>query len=132
MQDDSGRTAPNLPPRRPQETFDEAKARAVKAFTDLGCSKEDAVEIVNQAVGSTSGLRAVRYLSAEGLTHDDFGVAFTNETDELVYDAKTAEGPWATMTHESWLQHRATERLGTGLGQCYKRQANGHLIKVEG
>ena len=33
------------------------------------------------------------------------------------YDAKTIGGPWAYMCLECYKQHRAHERLGTGLGQ---------------
>ena len=73
----------------------------------------------------------LRYVSAERMTHDDFGKPFTNKEGELVYDAKTAQGPWATMTHASFLMFGAGQ-LGLGFGQKYKRTAEGHLVKVEG
>ena len=72
-----------------------------------------------------------RYLSAERMTADDFGVPFTMKEGELVYDAKTLKGPWATMTEASYRLH-ATGKLGLGNGQCYKRQANGQLHKIAG
>tara|TARA_R110000868_G_scaffold307378_3_gene568866 strand:+ start:4990 stop:5223 length:234 start_codon:yes stop_codon:yes gene_type:complete len=73
-----------------------------------------------------------RYVSAEGLKADDFGVPFTMRTGERVYDARTLNGQWATMTHSSWLDWRAMPRLGTGYGQRYIRQANGELHKEAG
>lgn len=33
------------------------------------------------------------------------------------YDAKTIHGPWAYMCLDCYKQHRASEKLGTGLGQ---------------
>lgn len=73
----------------------------------------------------------VRYVSAERMTHDDFGQPFTKKEGELVYDAKTKQGPWATMTEASYRLY-STGKLGLGHGQCYKRQANGQLHKIEG
>jgi hypothetical protein len=78
----------------------------------------------------------VRYLSAEGMTQDDFGVSFTMKPGEVVYDAATERpggypGPWATMTQQSYLMH-GLGKLGTGYGQKYIRQENGELHKVEG
>lgn len=73
----------------------------------------------------------VRYVSAEYMTKDDFGQPFTNKTGEKVYDAKTRMGPWATMSEASFKVHGAG-KLGLGVGQCYVRQDNGELHKVEG
>lgn len=73
-----------------------------------------------------------RYVSAEKMTADDFGVAFTNKEGELVYDAKTKQGPWATMTEASYRRHGTVAKLGLGVGQKYVRQANGELHLVEG
>lgn len=72
-----------------------------------------------------------RYLSAEKMSHDDFNVPFTKEEGEVVYDAATRSGPWATMTQESFDMH-GLGRLGLGLGQKYVRNAAGELHKVEG
>ena len=71
-----------------------------------------------------------RYYSAEKLTVDDFGVPFTMAEGEVVYDAKTTHGPWGTMTETSYQLYGIG--LGTGLGQKYRRQANGEFHKVEG
>lgn len=73
----------------------------------------------------------VRYASAEKLKADDFGVPFTFQEGEVVYDAKTIHGPWATMTQTSFEMY-GRGKLGLGLGQKYVRQANGELHKVEG
>lgn len=75
----------------------------------------------------------VRYLSAEKMTHDDFGVPFTNQKGEVIYDAKTIHrgGCWATMTEQSYQLH-SIKRLGQGFGQKYVRQQSGQLHKVEG
>ena len=75
-------------------------------------------------------MNIVRYLSAEKLAADDFGVPFTGEVGEVVYDAKTHVGSWATMSDTSFLAHGV--RVGTGWGQKYVRQQNGELHKVEG
>jgi hypothetical protein len=72
-----------------------------------------------------------RYLSAEDMDMDDFGDAFTLKEGEIVYDAKTVHGPWATMTEASFKTH-GTGQLGTGKGQKYKRNERGELHKVEG
>lgn len=72
-----------------------------------------------------------RYLSAERRTEDDFHEEFTLKEGELVYDARTVYGPWATMTQKSYQLHGAGT-LGTGQGQKYRRTANGELHKVEG
>jgi hypothetical protein len=72
-----------------------------------------------------------RYLSAENLSQDDFEQPFTKLEDEVVYDAKTRLGPWATMTEASWKVF-GIGRLGLGLGQKYVRNAAGQLHKVAG
>lgn len=73
----------------------------------------------------------MRYLSAETRITDDFGDRFTMKVDEYVYDGATYRGPWACMTHKSWKTHGCGV-LGTGRGQKYQRNAEGHLIKVGG
>lgn len=50
---------------------------------------------------------------------DDFGQPFTRTEGELLFDAPTAEGPWAVMTYRSWKLHRRSPDLGTGRGQKY-------------
>jgi hypothetical protein len=72
-----------------------------------------------------------RYLSAEKLAHDDFEQPFTGAVGEVVYDAATWMGPWATMTEASFAVY-GRGKLGLGLGQKYVRNAEGHLVKVEG
>lgn len=73
-----------------------------------------------------------RYLSAEKRTHDDFQVKLTNKFGEVIYDAKMAgTSAWAMMTHASFLKY-GDGRLGTGYGQKYSRDENGHLVKAEG
>lgn len=73
-----------------------------------------------------------RYTSAEKMDKDDFGVPFTKKKGEIVYDARMAgTTAWATMTEASFKKY-GDGRLGTGLGQKYRRNAEGHLIKVEG
>ena len=71
-----------------------------------------------------------RYLSAEKMSHDDFDEKFTNEPGEVVYDAATMNGPWATMTQKSYNLYARPGGLGTGKGQKYVRQENGELHKV--
>ena len=71
-----------------------------------------------------------RYFSAEALDSDDFDIPFTHAEGELVYDAKTWDGRWATMTEVSFTN--ATDgKLGIGYGQKYIRQANGELWLAE-
>lgn len=70
----------------------------------------------------------MRYVSAEKLTEDDFGLPFTKTEGEVVYDARTRMGPWACMTEQSFKMH-GTGKLGTGFGQRYVRNAEGHLVK---
>lgn len=71
-----------------------------------------------------------RYTSAEKMTKDDFGNKFTKAEGEAVYDAKTRMGPWATMTQAAFDMYGVG--LGTGKGQKYVRNAENHLLKVEG
>ena len=58
---------------------------------------------------------------------DDFGSPYG----DTMYDGKTTHGPWANMSEASWRQH-GVGRLGTGLGQKYRKQADGKWLKVEG
>ena len=58
---------------------------------------------------------------------DDFGVPYEDE----MFDAPTRQGPWANMTRASWLEHRATDKLGSGHGQRYVREGR-RWLKVEG
>lgn len=74
-----------------------------------------------------------RYLSAKNRMTDDFERKFTHLEGEVVYDARTRQGPWACMTEESYQEHgRRPLALGTGLGQKYVRNKVGELVKVEG
>ncbi|QDP65323.1 MAG: hypothetical protein Unbinned200contig1000_63 [Prokaryotic dsDNA virus sp.] len=73
----------------------------------------------------------MRYVSAEKLHQDDFGDFFTMKVGEVVYDAATKYGPWATMTEKSW-KLNGIGKLGTGFGQKYVRNEKGELHKVEG
>lgn len=73
-----------------------------------------------------------RYLSAEKIKTDDFGVAFSMLPGEFVYDAKTVSGPWACMTRESYEKHAHTRMLGIGLGQMYCRDQKGRLLLIGG
>lgn len=72
-----------------------------------------------------------RYLSAETMNADDFGVPFSHVVGEVVWDAKTQMGPWATMTQKSFdtHAHRSVRENGPtlGLGQKYVRHSNGEL-----
>lgn len=76
--------------------------------------------------------KPTRYLSAEKLKQDDFGAPFTFSPGEMVYDAKTMNGSWATMNHANYLLLGHPGGLGVGKGQAYERQANGELHKVAG
>ncbi len=71
----------------------------------------------------------IRYYSAENMTEDDFGITFTLHPGEYVYDGRTLLGPWATMTHESFLEF-GRGVTGRGHAQVYERQKNGQLHKV--
>ena len=60
---------------------------------------------------------------------DDFGDEIADE----FIDGKTRMGPWANMTPNSWYENGGTGgKLGTGLGQRYKKQPDGKWLKVEG
>lgn len=72
-----------------------------------------------------------RYYSAEQMDADDFGDSFTKEAGEVVYDAKTRMGPWATMTEKSFQTH-GLGLLGLGAGQRYVRNEAGELHKTHG
>lgn len=72
-----------------------------------------------------------RYLSAENRMTDDFERRFTHKEGELVYDARTRQGPWACMTEESFKEEGAGT-LGVGHGQVYRRNKVGELVKVGG
>ena len=73
---------------------------------------------------------AVRYLSAENLDSDDFGVPFTQEEGEFVYDGRVKGGTaWATMSEITFEIYGVG--VGLGLGQKYKRNDEGHLIMVD-
>ena len=58
---------------------------------------------------------------------DDFGDTIKDE----IIDGATKLGPWALMTPKSWKIH-GHGKLGTGLGQRYKKQKNGKWLKVQG
>ena len=74
--------------------------------------------------------RGTRYLSAEKMAEDDFGDKFSGIVGELIYDARVhGHAHWATMTERSWKLH-GIGQLGLGLGQCYRRDEQGRLIKV--
>ena len=51
------------------------------------------------------------------------------EITDILYDAKTKYGPWATMCNSCFFNNGLG--LGLGLGQKYKLN-NGKFIKVEG
>lgn len=70
----------------------------------------------------------VYWLSPVG-DYDDFDSPIF----DVIIDARTAYGPWALMTPESFSLHGGTRgRLGVGLGQRYQKQADGRWLKVEG
>lgn len=73
-------------------------------------------------------MSAVYWLSPVGKV-DDFGSPITDE----IIDGKTTLGPWGLMTPASFAIYSATGgRLGTGLGQRFKKQTGGRWLKVEG
>jgi hypothetical protein len=49
----------------------------------------------------------------------------------VMYDAKTARGPWAVLC-ESCFQHLTSRRLGTGYGQKYARRLDGLFAHEKG
>ena len=54
-----------------------------------------------------------------------------NKIDDVLYDAVTRYGPWATMCKQCWEEH-SIHRLGTGLGQKYVKNEAGEFIKEQG
>ena len=52
-----------------------------------------------------------RYLSAEKMVADDFGVPFMMVEGEFVYDAATFHVSWATITERSWAARDTLLRL---------------------
>lgn len=65
------------------------------------------------------------YVLDETISQDDFGVPFTKQCGEVIYDAVTRHGPWAMMTEQSYQKHGL--RLGLGYGQKYVRNEDGIL-----
>ena len=64
---------------------------------------------------------------------DDFGQPIHHTVGEVLYDGKTFyAGAWALMTEASWKCHRASAKLGTGMGQKYQLGEDGVWRKVEG
>lgn len=57
-----------------------------------------------------------RFTGAEKLHADDFQIPFTHKEGEIIYDAATKYGPWATMTQESF-DRIGRGKLGLGCGQ---------------
>lgn len=58
---------------------------------------------------------------------DDFDDPIT----DTIIDGATRMGPWALMTPTSFAVF-GINRLGLGLGQKYRKQADGRWLKVEG
>lgn len=52
--------------------------------------------------------------------------------DDEFIDGKTGMGPWACMCPTCFTLGPGLGRLGTGLGQKYKKQADGKWLKVGG
>jgi hypothetical protein len=75
-----------------------------------------------------SDTKAVYWLSPVG-GFDDFDRPIV---DEFVDGATRHGGMWGIMTPESFRIHSLYNRLGTGFGQRYKKQADGRWLKVEG
>lgn len=49
----------------------------------------------------------------------------------VFYDARILRtGPWAILSHASFIAYEC--KLGTGLGQKYRKQADGRWLKVKG
>lgn len=58
---------------------------------------------------------------------------YSNPISDEFIDGRTRTGPWAIMNPDSWRRFGGTGgRLGTGLGQRYKKQPDGRWLKVEG
>ena len=58
---------------------------------------------------------------------DDFGNQITN----ILIDGKTKQGPWATMSQESYDKF-GVGQFGVGYGQKYEKQEDGRFKKVAG
>ena len=84
------------------------------------------VVLGNAVPAPTPVVRPQQYWVGNPPPSDDFGSFIF---DEFV-DGKTAAGPWATMSPESYAKHGAG--LGAGRGQRYRRQPGGRWLKVEG
>lgn len=69
----------------------------------------------------------VYWLSPVG-ERDDFGRPVSDE----IIDACTKNGMWGLMTPASFAIHGRFRTFGTGMGQRYKKQADGRWLKVEG
>lgn len=67
-----------------------------------------------------------KYWTGNVNSTDDCGYDITDE----FIDGKTTLGPWAIMNPTSFKIHGIG--LGTGLGQRYRKQADGKWLKVEG
>lgn len=50
----------------------------------------------------------------------------SEELNQVMYDAKTLDGPWACLCPSCWATHTKQE-LGIGLGQKYLRNAAGQF-----
>jgi hypothetical protein len=51
---------------------------------------------------------------------------------DIFYDAKTKFGPWGCMCPTCQTLGPGLNKLGTGLGQEYKKQADGRWLKTAG
>lgn len=49
----------------------------------------------------------------------------------VMYDGRTRQGPWACMSEHGW-KREGCGRLGTGFGQKYRRNEEGHFYLSEG
>jgi hypothetical protein len=52
--------------------------------------------------------------------------------DDVFYDGKTGFGPWACMCPSCFTLGPGLNRLGTGFGQKYEKQADGKWLKTGG
>ena len=73
--------------------------------------------------------KAVYWLGELG-GFDDFGLPYGTRPGPIMYDARTAPGPWANMTPVSFDLHGG--RIGQGLGQKYELQSDGRWLKIDG
>lgn len=68
-----------------------------------------------------------KYWTGKPPTHCDItGI----EIKDCFIDGRTQQGPWAHMSPEGHAAYGTG--LGLGLGQKYRRQADGRWLKVEG